>query len=242
MLHHVKRLGVVVVSSAALVGAGGAVGATAGAATASQDTLSGIQSAAAAAITLRVNDLNDAIARVNVAKSLGAGVPALLSYLGADITPLQALGHKIAGDTVVSSAKADYDSIFANFRVLALVLPASRLASASDEIDNSDLPHLTTASADAATHVDASNQAALQPLIDNLDNEISAATSDSAGIASHVLGDTPAQWNADTQLLSPSQSSLATAVSDVQQARSDLQHIRAFLKSSHHAATTPTTT
>jgi hypothetical protein len=241
MSKQTKRFGAVVLTSAALLGAG-ATTASAASSTAIPATLSGVQAAASAAITLRVNDLNAAIAKVNAAKDLGAGGSTLASYLGVDILPLQALGQKIAGDSSLSTAQADYESIFSDYRVLALVLPAARLAASSDGIDNGDVPYFTTASADAAKHVNATNQATLEPLIDNLNSQISAASNATVGVASTVMGYVPAQWNANNQLLASAKSSISSATGALHQARSDVQQIRAYLKASHPATpTTPTT-
>jgi hypothetical protein len=128
MSKHAKRFGAAILTSAALLGAGGTAAAAATSAAATPATLSGIQAAASAAITLRVNDLNAAIAKVNAAKDLGSGASTLAGYLGVDIAPLQTLAQKIAGDSSVATATTDYDSIFSDYRVLALVLPAARLA------------------------------------------------------------------------------------------------------------------
>jgi hypothetical protein len=241
MSKHATRFGAVVLTSAALLGTA-AASASAATGSSTPDTLSGIQAAASAAITTRVNDLNAEIGKVNAAKNLGSGAATLDHYLGVDISPLQALAQKIAADTSLSTAQADYQSIFTDYRVLALVLPASHLAEASYGIDNGDIPNLTTAAADAAKHVNANNQATLQPLITNLNNEISAASNATVGVASTVLGYVPAQWNANNGLLSPAQSSITTAVGDIHQARADVQQVRAYFKASHPAVTTPPTT
>ena len=66
---------------------------------ATPQSLSGIQAKAAAAISLRVNDLNAAITKVKADSRLGSDNAALATYLQADIAPLQALGQTIAGDT-----------------------------------------------------------------------------------------------------------------------------------------------
>src|SRR5580658_8619789 len=99
MLKNGFRLGTVALGTAALVGLGGA---SAFAATPGPSTHAGIQAKAAAAISLRVNDLNAAISKVNGDGHLGSGAASLTSYLQADVAPLQALGSKIAGDTTVS--------------------------------------------------------------------------------------------------------------------------------------------
>ena len=102
------------------------------------------------AVSLRVNDLNAAISKVNADSRLGSDNAALVAYLQADIAPLQALGQKIAGDTTESTAAADYATIFTNYRVLALVLPAAHIAGAADQIDVTTVPTLTALAAKAA--------------------------------------------------------------------------------------------
>ena len=55
-----------------------------------------------------------------------------MSYLGADIAPLQQLNQTIQGDTTVQQAAHDFGTIFSDYRVYALVLPAARIAAAAD--------------------------------------------------------------------------------------------------------------
>lgn len=131
-----------VLASAVVLGAGGAIaGATTPAAT--PQNLSGIQAKASAAVSLRVNDLDAAVAKVNADPRLGSDSAALAAYLQADIAPLRALGQKISGDTVASTAAADYSTIFTNFRVLVLVLPAAHIAGSADQIDVTTVPKFT---------------------------------------------------------------------------------------------------
>jgi hypothetical protein len=236
------RLGAAALASAAALGA---IGATAGAATpaasATPATLSGVQAKAAAAITLRVNDLNAAIAKVNGAKSLGSTAPTLAAYLQRDIVPLQQLGTTIAGDTSVAQAEKDAATIFTNFRVLALVLPAAHQAGLSDAIVTTALPKLAADSAKASAHVNASNQATLQPLITDLNAQISAAGNAVSGLAATDLAYLPAQWNANHDLLASSKSALAGAGGDLKKAKADLVQIVKDLKGTQPASTTPTT-
>jgi C4-dicarboxylate-specific signal transduction histidine kinase len=82
------RASAAVLASAVVLGAGGAI---AGAATpaATPQSLSGIQAKAAAAVSLRVNDLNAAIAKVNADPRLGSDSAALAAYLQARTSPVQ---------------------------------------------------------------------------------------------------------------------------------------------------------
>jgi hypothetical protein len=232
------RLGAVALSAATVVGVGGA-SALAATPAASPVSLSTVQAKAAAAITLRMNDLNAAISKATSTKQLGSTMPTLVSYLQADIAPLQALKEKIAGDTSVAAARADAVTIFVNYRVLALVLPAAHLAATSDGINVTVIPNLTRLSVKAASYVSASNQAVLQPLIDDMSTQIGAATTASAGVAAIVLGYAPSQWNSNHDLLAPSRGSVQASVKGITTARSDANKIRDVLKS---AKTSPTTT
>ena len=236
-----RRVGAAVLASAAVLGAGGAI---AGAATpsAAPQSLSGIQAKAAAAISLRVNDLNAAISKVNADQRIGSDNAALAAYLQADIAPLQALGQKIAGDTTESTAAADYATIFTDYRVLALVLPAAHIAGPADQIDVTTVPKLTALATKAASHVNLSNQAVLQPLLNDLNAQITAATNATAGVSATVLAYTPAEWNANHDLLTSGRAAVQSADNDIAKARADLKQIAAVLKPAANAqSTTPTT-
>jgi hypothetical protein len=242
------RIGAGAFTSAAIAGALAWVNPAGAASTSTPDTLSGIQAKAAAAISLRINDLNAAIAKVNADEYLGSGQATLDNYLGVDIPRLETLGSKIAADTTVDQAKSDYSSIFSDYRVLALVLPAAWQAADADRITNTDVPKLTAFSAKAQSHVNATNQATLQPMIDALNGDISGATNAASGVASTVLSYVPSQWNANNALLDPTKSSLQTANAAVKNGWNEEQQITQYLKSSRPAlktaptTTTPTTT
>jgi hypothetical protein len=189
-----------------------------------------------------VNDLTAAVSKVNDSKDLGSGAAALAAHLQADIAPLQALGQKIAGDSSVTTARSDAATIYTNFRVLALVLPTAHLAATADEITVTAIPALTSFSTKAASRVNPSNQAFIQPLIASLDAQINAASTGTSGVASTVLGYTPAEWNANHDLLAPARGSVQTAEGNLAKARADVQQIRSDLRPAEPAATTTPTT
>jgi hypothetical protein len=236
------RLGSVVLLSGTLLIAGATLAEAATPAASQAASLSTIQSKAAAAITLRVNDLNAAVAKVNGDSKLGSGASALAAYLQQDIPSLQALGQKIAADTTAPAARTDAATIFTNYRVLALVLPAAHLAGAGDQIENTTVPKLTSLSAKAAARETPANQATIGPLLSDLNAQISAAGNGASGLASTVLGYSPAQWNANHALLASSKYAAQGALGDLTKAGADVKQIRADLKAGTAAAgTTPTT-
>lgn len=211
-------------------------------------TLAGIKAKAAADITDRVNDLDGAIARVNAAKGLGVGQGALASYLGTDISPLQQLNQKIQADSTVRQAAHDFGTIFSDYRVYALVLPASRIAATADHATASAIPSLSAAAARAQARVTPANQATLLPLLNDLNAQIGAAATATNGLAATVLAFTPAQWDANNSLLAPSRSSSQAATGALGKGRADVEQIVQDLKSSagaglhtHAGSTTATT-
>lgn len=250
MTRDLIRIGAVALASGAalgsVVGMGVGIGEGAGAATAPPaagssavpTTLAGIKAKAATDITDRVNKLNEAIGKVNAAKELGAGQGTLVSYLSADIVPLQQLNQKIQGDTTSAQAAQDFGTIFSDYRVYALVLPVSRIAADADRT-TTVIPKLTADAAKAQARVNPGNQAEVQPLIDDLNNQIGTATNATNGLAATVLAFTPAQWNANHDLLAASRSSDQAAVAALKKGRSDLQQIVQDIKGSAGAALQP---
>jgi hypothetical protein len=242
MSKFVIRLGAAALASAAALATGGAIAGASTASTTTPLTLAQIQAKAATAISDRVNDLNAAVAKVNASKDLGTDAATLDTYLQRDLGPLQALGTKIAGDTTVAEAQADYQNIFQDYRVYALVLPAARQAGDADAITVTAVPALQSFSSKAQSKVNATNQATLQPMIDSLNTDIGGATSNSSGVASTVMSYTPLDWNNNHSILSATKASLTTANGDVKSARNEAQQIRQFLKQSKPAVTTGTGT
>jgi hypothetical protein len=221
-------------STVVIVGLGSAT-AFAATPTTNSKSLTTIQAQAAAAITLRVDDLDAAIAKVNGTSHLGASGASLVTYLQADIAPLQALGTKIAGDTSVTTALSDSSTIFASYRVLALVLPAARVAATA-------IPDLTATAAKAASHVNSSNSATLQPLMDDLNSQIQSAATGTSNLATTLLGYTPTQWNANPNLLAPARGSVQAATADIAKARNDVRQMRTILHTAPATTSTPTPT
>jgi hypothetical protein len=192
-------------------------------------TLAGIKAKASTDITDRLNDLHAAIGRVNGDAGLGSGQSVLSSYLNADLGPLQQLDQTIEADTTVAQAAKDVSNIFSEFRVYALVLPAARIATDADHATATVIPSLTGDASWAQSHVNSTNQDTLQPLIANLDSQLTAATGAANGLAANVVAFTPAQWNANHDLLASSRSAQQTMHEALQEARSDVHQIAADL-------------
>jgi len=240
---HVIRFVVAAAGAAAVIGgataaagasqpdvSASAASAANGSSTATRTTLAEIKAKAAAEVDRRVHDLNAAVSKANAAKGLGAGQGLLVAYLGTDITPLTQLNQTIQSDTSVQQARRDFSSIFSQFRVYVLVLPAGRIAGDADRATATVLPALTSAAAKAQQHVNARNQASLQPLIDDLKAQIATASSATNGLAATVLAFTPAQWNANHGVLSGARTADQQADAALQKGRADVRSIRLQLR------------
>jgi hypothetical protein len=197
---------------------------------ATPNTLTGIKAKAASDITDRFNALNAAIARVNAAKGLGSGQGTITAYLGTDIGPLQQLNQRIQSDATIKQAEQDFSTIFSNYRVFRLVLPAARIAGDADRATNTAIPELTEFSTWAQAQVNPRNQTVLQPLINDLNGQISTAANASNSLAGAVLAFTPEQWDANNSLLSPATSSDQATDTALKKGWVDVQQIRLVLR------------
>ncbi|MDQ6837270.1 MAG: hypothetical protein M3137_02720 [Actinomycetota bacterium] len=184
-------------------------------------TLQQIQAASATDISNRVTSLTAAVAKVQKAGGLASDQAALVRSLQAAASGLQRLGHKIAGDTTAPAAKTDYGQIFAGYRVYRLALPVTRLVVVADRITVTTGPRLTKVAARISSMETPANQAQVQPLLADLANQVSSATSATKGLPTTLEGYTPAQFNGDRHLLEQARSTTKTALGDLVKARSD---------------------
>jgi hypothetical protein len=198
-------------------------------------TLAAIKAQAATDIARRLAALSVAINDVTNSTAISAGdKTTLLATLNADVTGLTALGTTIANDTTAQQALMDFKTIFTGFRVYALALPQVHFAAAADTITVTVLPKLTDAQSKLAALLagadSGKNTPAVQALMTDLGNQITAITSETSGLSATVLAYTPAQYDANHALLSPSRASLAISRNDIKTARGDIATVVADLK------------
>jgi hypothetical protein len=200
-----------------------------------QQNLAAIQKLAAAAIARRLAALGVASNAVTNSTAITAADKAtLLTTLSNDVSGLTALGTTIAADTTAAKARSDYQTIFTAYRVFALALPQVRFAQAGDDLTTAVLPKLTDAQTKLAALLAgadaAKNTPAVQAAMTNLATQIGAIGTATSGLSASVLAYTPAQYDANHALLSPSRQSLATARGDVKTARGDIVLVMNALK------------
>ena len=104
------------------------------------------------------------------------------------------------------------------------------------------VPKLTALAAKAASHVNAANQAVLQPLVEDLNAQIAAAANGTADVSATVLSYTAAERNANHDLLASGRGTIRAADTNLTKARADLKQIAAVLEPTGSTRTaTPTT-
>jgi hypothetical protein len=198
-------------------------------------TLASMQASAKIKTTARIGALNTAIAKITAAPDITPSDRAtILGVLNGDLAGMGTVEAKIAADTTVATAVADYQTIFTTYRVYAVAIPQARFAAAADRMTGTTLPKLTDAETKLAAALagpDASKSTpALQADLTDMQNQIGAATTALSGVAAATLAVTPADFNSNHSVMLPIRTSVKGALVDVKKAASDGKTILAALK------------
>ncbi len=203
-------------------------------------SLEAVKARAANRIAVRIRSLNKAIAQVQSYSFLGPDQATMVGKMQSDISGLQTLNAKIQSDTTIQQAVADASTIFTGFRVYYLVLPADSLVVNIDHVDNILVPDLNSNISGIQAEENSSNQAVIGPLVADMQNEVQLASSATSGLTGQLLGFTPADWNANHELLEPARSSVASADRAIWDAERYYYQAARYLD--HHPTTTTTST
>lgn len=198
-------------------------------------SLSTIQANAKIKTTDRIGSLNTAIAKITAAKDISSGDRAtILATLNGDLSGMNTVEAKVAADTTVASASADYKTIFTTYRVYAIAIPQAHLAGAADRMTSTSIPRLTDAQARLAKALagpDASKSTPdLQADLTDMSAQIAAATSALSGVAAQALAATPSAYNSNHSALSSVRSAVKGALADVKKASADGKTVLAAIK------------
>jgi hypothetical protein len=147
---------------------------------------------------------------------------------------LQTLAGEIKADTALSDLRNHCRSIFQDNRVFALVLPRARLVVGADTADaaGQKLTDVAGKLSDAISKAEAAGRDVTQAKadLDALKGQIAAGEAAANSVPGAVLGLTPADWNANHDVLQPARQSLQTARTDLKAARDLAVKIRNELK------------
>ena len=198
-------------------------------------TIDSVRARCQDAITKRLTALGEASGKLPQAKHLTPEHKSALDSIISETTArLKALQPKIAGDTDPATLKADCQSIFVDNRVFALVLPRTRLVvgadagvATADRLDQVAVKlEQAIAKAEAAGHDVTQAKADLE----SMRGKIDAARSSVSGIPDSILGLTPANWNANHEVLTPARASLRSARDGLKEARNLARQIAGELR------------
>ena len=225
-------------AAALVVGAGGAAFASTAAPTPTPKTtrtLESVQAAAKTATGKREIALSAAITKLDAAKAISASDKStLVDRLNADLAGMKAIESKIAADTTLAAASADFKTIFTTYRVFAVAIPQARIVSVVDRVTSIDIPKLTDSQTRLATGLagkDASKStAALQSTLADMKTQVDAANTQLDGVSGKVIAITPAEYNSNKAVISSVRAAVKIAESDLTQARADRKAILTALK------------
>ncbi|MGH8990408.1 MAG: hypothetical protein ACRDZ7_02645 [Acidimicrobiia bacterium] len=162
-----------------------------------------------------------------------ATLSGILSDTGASLT---ALDGEIVADTEAEALRAHCKSIFEDHRVFALVLPRTRLVVGSDTAvaATGRFDQVADRIENAIDEAEAAGKDVTQARADleAMRAEINSAEASATGVPDGILGLTPADWNADHEILSPAREAMRSARGDLKAARDLGRSIIASLKAS----------
>jgi hypothetical protein len=227
-----------VAAAALVVGAGApafASTSTPSPSTKTTHTLESVQAAAKTATDKRETALSAAIAKLDAAKGISATDKAsLVDRLNADLAGMKVIEAKVAADTTLATASADFKTIFTTYRVFGVAIPQARIVADIDRATSIEIPKLTASQTKLAAKFagkDASKStAALQSNLADMKAKIAAASSELSGASEKVLAITPADYNSNKTVVKSARASVKTAENDLKQARADRKAILTALK------------
>lgn len=187
------------------------------------------------AIDKRLTALDGASRRLGEAEHVTDDHEATLSAILTDTgDSLTALGGEIAADTDAEALKAHCRSIFEDHRVFALVLPRTRLVVGSDVagVAGGRFEQVADRIEQAIDEAEAAGKDVTQARADleAMRAEIDSAQTTAAGVPGGILDLTPADWNADHEVLTPAREAMRSVRGDLRSARELARGIVAALK------------
>ena len=158
----------------------------------------------------------------------------LVADLDGTAARLRELAGQIKADTDLAALRGHCRSIFEDNRVFALVLPRVRLVAGADTSTDAatKLGDIATRLADAIARAEDAGQDVSQAKLDLdlMKAHIASGTASAGTVPGAVLSLTPADWNADHEVLTPARQSLRSARADLKVARDLARKIRNELK------------
>ena len=198
-------------------------------------TIDDLRSRCLAAIDVRLPALASARADVVANPHLtDADRSALTTDIDQTTARLQTLQGQIKADTTLATLREHCRSIFGDNRVFALVLPRTRLVVGADTATaaGDKLTAIAHKLADAIDKAQAAGRDVHQAQadLDAMKAQIASGVAAAGTVPGSVLGLTPADWNANHDVLTPARQQLRVARTDLKVARDLAVKIRNELR------------
>jgi hypothetical protein len=159
---------------------------------------------------------------------------ALVTDIDQTTARLETLQGEIKADTDLATLREHCRSIFQDNRVFALVLPRTRLVVGADTATaaGAKLADIAGKLADAIAKAEASGRDVTQAKadLDAMRAQIASGVAAAGTVPGSVLGLTPADWNANHDVLTPARQQLRVARNDLRVARDLAVKIRNELR------------
>lgn len=176
------------------------------------------------AIEVRLTVLETATGKLGEAKHVTDEHEAALVAILADTSAsLTSLAGEIRADTDLGALRVHCRSVFLDHRVFALVLPRTRLVVGSDAA-HAAAAKLTQSSGRieagiAKVEANGGDVTQAKADLEAMRAEIASGDESAAPVPGQVMGLTPADWNADHEVLTPARQHLRSARVDLGEAR-----------------------
>jgi hypothetical protein len=198
-------------------------------------TLASVQAAAKAATDKRETALMAAISKLDAAKGVSSSDKAtLLGRLNADLDGMKTVAAKVAADTTLAAASADFKTVFTTYRVMGVAIPQARIVAAVDRATSMAIPRLTVSETKlgaALAGKDASKSTpALQADLVDMKTQTAAAAAALDGVSAKVLAITPDDFTSNKTVVKSVRASVKTAIADLKKVRADRKAIVSALK------------
>ena len=196
------------------------------AAAAQAQRLTNLQTDGEAQIESRLTNLTKLTTIITSAKHMTvADKTTLTSEVTTELSGLTALQTRLKGETTVTPALADVQSIFTEFRVYALIDPKVRLIKAADDQQTIEttLKGLSTKLQARITKDKNAGKdvASMQTTLDSMKTEITSTQAMSSDVETKVVALQPSDYNTDHTILKQYDTELKTAHADCHVAHKD---------------------
>jgi hypothetical protein len=192
------------------------------------------------AVQKRETALSSDASKINAATGLtSSDKSALLATESSDASGLTALDATIQADTTSSQAKADCEKIVTDYRVYVVFEPQVHLVIAADTV-TSAATKISGLASELQQKLGSNPNPAVQAALADLQKQVAAAQTSVNGVSATVLAQTPSGYPGNKSVFTSARASVQSAVSDLKQARSDVETIKDAIKNSSSATPTPT--